>query len=139
MFKPTTAKDPDEYIVMIDEPRRSDIEALDKLIREVAPQLDRKLYGSIIGYGSYDYKSKSGREGEWFKVGLASQKNYISVYVCEVNKDGKYIAEEAKDGFPKASIGKSCIRFKKLEDIDQEELKKLIISAAKGKGLGVLT
>ena len=32
----------------------------------------------IIGYGSYHYKGRSGAEGEWFIVGLAAQKNYLS-------------------------------------------------------------
>ena len=35
----------------------------------------------IIGYGSYRYKGRSGAEGEWFVVGLAAQKNYLSLYV----------------------------------------------------------
>lgn len=128
MFKPTTAKDPDEYIGLIEESRRVDIQALDALIRALAPQLDRKLFGSIIGYGSAHYESKSGRSGEWFTIGLASQKNYISVYICIV-EDGKYLPEKYKDQFPKASVGKSCIRFKKLGDIDKEALVSLITKA----------
>ncbi len=128
MFKPTNAQDPDEYISLIEELRRADIEALDALIREIAPKLDRKLFGSIIGYGSSHYESKSGLRGEWFTIGLASQKNYISVYICIV-EDGEYLPEKYKDQFPKASIGKSCIRFKKLEDIDQKALVSLIKKA----------
>ncbi len=135
MFKPTTAKDPDEYINLIEELRRADIQALDVLIRATAPQLDRKLFGSIIGYGSSHYQSKSGRSGEWFTIGLASQKNYISVYICIV-EDGEYLPEKYKDQFPKASIGKSCIRFKKLENIDQEMLVSLINKAVKLKESG---
>ena len=136
MFKPTEAKNPDEYIEQIAEPRKSEIVALDKMIRKLAPELDRMMYHSVIGYGSAHYRSKSGREGVWFKVGLASQKNYISVYLCAL-EDGEYIAEKNKDKFPKASIGKSCIRFKKVEDIDLEVLVKLIKQAAKSEGLGV--
>ena len=126
MFKPTNAKSVEEYIDAIDEPRRSDIELLDKLISLLAPKnSERKLWGSIIGYDSYRYKYASGREGDWMKVGLASQKNYISVYICATNPKG-YIAEQYKSKFPKASIGRSCIRFKRLEDIDLDVLKKVI-------------
>lgn len=131
MFKPTNAKTVEEYIDYIDEPRRTDIVALDKLISSLAPSsCGRKLWGSIIGYGSYHYKYASGREGDWMKVGLASQKNYISVYVCAVNAKG-YIAEQYQDKFPKASIGRSCIRFKKLEDVDLNVLKKVIVEGFK--------
>lgn len=125
MFKPTTAKSPQEYIDLITEPRKSDIQFLDELIKKILPHLERKMWGSIVGYGSYHYKYKSGREGDWFIVGLASQKNYISLYVCAV-KNGKYVAETYKDKLPKASIGKSCIRFKSLKDIDLDILKKVI-------------
>lgn len=131
MFKPTNAKTVEEYIDYIDEPRRTDIVALDKLISSLAPSsCGRKLWGSIIGYGSYHYKYASGREGDWMKIGLASQKNYISVYVCAVNAKG-YIAEQYQDKFPKASIGRSCIRYKKLEDVDLNVLKKVIVEGFK--------
>jgi hypothetical protein len=93
MFKSTNVKTIEEYIDAIDEPRRSDIITLDKLISSLAPKgSERKLWGGIIGYGSYHYKSNSGREGDWMKVGLASQKNYISVYVSATDAKG-YIAE----------------------------------------------
>lgn len=131
MFKPTSAKTVEGYIGAIDEPRRSDIAELDKLISSLASKSsERKLWGSIIGYGSYHYKYASGREGDWMKIGLASQKNYISVYICAVNAKG-YIAEQYQDKFPKASIGRSCIRFKKLEDVDLKALKEVIVEGFK--------
>ncbi len=130
MFKPTSAKDPDDYISQIDEPRKSDILKLHMFIKKTLPHLDEKIYHNIIGYGSYNYASKSGQKGEWFTVGLASQKNYISLYVCATDK-GDYLAEKHKDWFPKASIGKSCIRVKKAEDIDLEKLEKILKEADK--------
>lgn len=126
MFKPTDASTPQQYIDMIDEPRRSDIQELFELISKAIPAEKVKLWNSIIGWGSYHYKSAAGTEGDWFKVGLASQKNYISVYLPCTNKNGEYIAEVNKDKFPRASIGKSCIRFKKLDDIDTKVLVELV-------------
>jgi uncharacterized protein YdhG (YjbR/CyaY superfamily) len=126
MFKPTTAKTPEEYITMIDEPRREEITKLHEFIKKTVPHLKPHILAGMIGYGTFHYKSKSGREGDWSSVALASQKNYISVYICA--SDGKqYVAEKNKDKFPKASVGKSCIRFKKLEDIDLNALKKVIL------------
>ncbi len=130
MFKPTTAKNPDEYLNMIEEPRKAQMEKLHEFIKKAIPQERPHIVSGMIGYGTYHYKSKSGREGEWAPVLLASQKNYISVYVCAV-KDGKYLSESYKKLLPKADIGKSCIRFKKTEDIDLPTLKELIVEGAK--------
>jgi hypothetical protein len=84
----------------------------------------------MIGYGHYHYKYASGREGDWMVIALASQKNYISVYAC-ANDGEKYIPEQYKKQLPKASIGKSCIRFKKIEDIDLNILKEIILKSIK--------
>lgn len=130
MFKPKSAETPEGYIDQIPEPRKSEIVKLDKLIRKLTKGLDRKMYHNIIGYGKFHYKTKSGREGDWFAIGLASQKNYISVYCCLVDGD-KYIAEKYKDKLPNANIGKSCIKFNKLEKIDIKELEKVIKETVK--------
>ncbi len=125
MFKVTDAKTPEEYIEKIEEPRKSQILQLHQLILKTVPQLKPYIISGMIGYGSYHYKYASGREGDWCIIALASQKNYISVYVCAI--DGKeYVAESYKSKLPKSSIGKSCIRFKKIEDIDLEILKEII-------------
>lgn len=125
MFKPTSATTPEEYIAKIDQPRRDEVIKIFNLINELLPNQKPFILIGMIGWAPYHYKSKSGREGEWALLSLASQKNYISVYVCAV--DGtEYIAEKYKDLLPKASIGKSCIRFKKTADIDLGALKKIL-------------
>lgn len=125
MFKPTTAKTPEEYIDRIEEPRRSQMQQIHDLIVKTVPDLKPHIMAGMIGYGTYHYKYASGREGDWAIIALACQKNYISVYVCA--SDGKeYVVEKYKKQLPKASIGKSCIRFKKPEDIDRPLLQKII-------------
>jgi hypothetical protein len=133
MFKPSEAKSVEEYLNLIDEPRKSEIVKLHEFIQKTVPSLKSYFAYNMIGYGEFHYKSKSGREGDWPVISLASQKNYISVYVCAV-QDGKYIAESHKKDFPKASIGKSCIRFKKIEDIDLKILGEVLKQAAKKPG-----
>lgn len=125
MFKTTAAKTAEEYIDLLGEPRKSEIQKLHDFILKTVPKLKPFIISGMIGYGKYHYKSKSGREGDWAIVLLASQKNYISVYACGM-KDGKYVAESYKKDLPKASIGKSCIRFKKVEDIDLQVLAKVL-------------
>ena len=71
---------------------------------------------------------------DWPTVSLASQKNYISLYVCAI-QNGEYIAEKYKSKLGKVSVGKSCIRFKNFEDLNLEELKKIIKLAEQMPGL----
>ena len=110
---------PEGYIAGLAEPRRSQIAQLDALIKETRPDLGTFLYGSMLGYGPFHYRYASGREGDAAKVALASQKNYISLYVLSTVGDGdRYLAEEYRERLPKANIGKSCIRFKRPADLD---------------------
>lgn len=125
MFKPVAAKSIKAYIDSIAEPRRSEVLKVDKLIRKNAPKLKPYFAYNMIGYGTFHYKSKSGREGDWPIIALASQKNYISVYIC-ATKDGKYVPELYREKFGKASVGRSCISFKKLEDMNVDVLEKAI-------------
>lgn len=135
MFKPVKATTIEEYIDEIPEPRKSDILKIDKFLRKFAPGLKPHFAYNMLGYGSFHYKSKSGREGDWPTLALASQKNYISIYLCAV-KDGKYIAESYGKKFgDKVSVGKSCIRFKKLSDIKLDVLEEAIKEGVKHPGL----
>ena len=126
MYGKSKAKTVDQYIEELDEPRKGDVKALDQLIREAAPELKPTMEFGFPGYGKYHYKYASGREVDWPAVSMANQKNYISLYVmCII--DGKYLAESYKDRLPKASIGKSCIRFKSMNDVDENVLKEVVM------------
>jgi len=89
----------------------------------------------ILAYGPYRYKYESGREGDWFRIGVASNKNYISLYISATDGQG-YLAERFKEALPKANIGKGCVRFKRLSDLDQAALKKLIVAGSKPPAKG---
>lgn len=118
------AATPAEYLAQLEEPRKSDIVALDTLIRKIAPKLEPFIQMGILAYGRYHYKYASGREGDWFRIGLASNAQYISLYVA--GAEGESPAARYREDLPKANIGKGCIRFKRLSDLDQAVLKKLI-------------
>ncbi len=121
----SAATTPTEYLASVPLERRADIKALHALIRKTAPSLKPFMIAGMLGYGPYHYRYASGREGDWCWIGLASQKRYIALYICVV-EEGRYLAEGFKTQFPKASIGKSCIRFKKLKDLDVKALKDLV-------------
>jgi hypothetical protein len=123
------AATPAEYIAQLAEPRKSDVAALDALIRKTAPKLKPFILSGMLAYGPYHYKYESGREGDGCRIGVASNANYISLYVTA--SDGTcYAAERYKEALPKANIGKSCVRFKRLSDLDESALKKLIREGA---------
>lgn len=125
MFKPVKATTVKDYINAIDEPRKTEIKKIDKFIKKITPDLKPWFAFNMLGYGKFHYKTKSGREGEWPVIALASQKNYISVYIC--GADGKqYVAEKYATRLKPASVGKSCVRYKKFEDIDFKTLEKVI-------------
>ncbi|MFN7975787.1 MAG: DUF1801 domain-containing protein [Acidobacteriota bacterium] len=126
------APTPDAFIAALPEPRRSEIAKIDALIRKTVPKLERVMYGKMIGYGPFRYRYASGREGDACKLALASQKGHISLYTCATSDDGVYVAEKHAAALGKASVGKSCIRFQKLTDLDAATLKKVLRETARG-------
>ena len=129
MYGSSTALTHDAYIAALDEPRRSDVRTLHELIRAAAPELEPTMAFGILGYGTYHYRYASGREGDSTVVGLASNKRHISLYVAAV-VDGRYLAETCAPRLPKASIGKGCIRVRRVADLDLEVLAELLREAA---------
>jgi hypothetical protein len=83
-----------------------------------------KMWGSsIIGFGCYHYKSERSRqEGDWPLVGFSPRKAAISLYVYTGAKEHEHLL----DGLGKYKIGKACIYIKKLSDVNQETLRKLM-------------
>ena len=121
---------PAEYVAAVDDKRRSDIAALDALIRKHAPKLEPVIMGGMLGYGPFHYRYASGREGDACKLSIASNASYISLYCFAADAKG-YVAERYVDRLPKTSIGKACVRFKKLADLDEKALVALIKETAK--------
>jgi uncharacterized protein YdhG (YjbR/CyaY superfamily) len=129
MYGKSDAKTPAEYIAEVDEKRRDDIQRLHDLVREVVPELEPTMEFGMLGYGKFHYRYASGREGDWMKIGIANNKRYISLYCCGADERG-YVAERYRERLPKANIGKSCVRFKRLSDLDEDTLKELIRETA---------
>lgn len=130
MLKPVGAKTVTQYLAAIDEPRKSQMKRLHDAIRKAVPRLEPSIQMGVIGYGTYHYRYASGREGDCPVIGLASNKSSISVYVF-ARVDGQYVAEKNRGLLPKAKIGKSCIRFNKLADIDLVVLGRIVKEGAR--------
>jgi Domain of unknown function (DU1801) len=134
MFKPVKATTTKEYFESLAPDRREIFETLDKLIKKVAPSLKPNFLYNMPGYGSFKYQNRKKEMLDWPTIAIASQINYISIYVCAVD-GGEYIAEKNKSELGKVSVGKSCIRFKKLEDLNLKTLEKVLKLAEKNPGL----
>jgi hypothetical protein len=128
---------PDDYITSLPEEVREDIATLDAAISDAMPGDERvlwegKFWGGteqrIIGYGSYHYRGRSGAEGEWFIVGLAVQKNYLSVYANAV-ADGTSLAKLYAPRLGKVKAGSANLQFKRAADIDLDVLRELVTRA----------
>lgn len=134
MFKPVKAKTRDEYLASVPEDRKALIQFLDTLIQDTVPSLLPNFASNMLGYGLFPYKNYKKQMIEWPVISLANQKNYVSIYVCAVDK-GEYLAEKYKHELGKVSVGKSCIRFKHIDDVNLPALKKLLTLAEKKPGL----
>lgn len=134
MFRPTKAKTVKEYLQTVPPERREMVDVLHNLIQKAAPKLKPHFAANMLGYGSFPYRNYKKELIEWPVIALANQKQYVSLYVCAV-VDGKYLAETYKKELGKVNVGKSCIRIKKLEDINIPVLKKVIKLAEKNPGL----
>lgn len=81
-----------------------------------------KMWGpTIIGFGSYHYKYASGHEGDSMLIGFSPRKAEFSLYVSAPGNDNKQLLEK----LGKYKMGKACIYFKKLSDLDLDILEKL--------------
>ena len=94
------------------------------------------MWGSSVGFGLIHYKYKSGREGDFFKVGFSPRKRSLSVYLMSGFNQQKDLLEK----LGKHRIGKSCLYINKLSDVDlnvlREIIKRTLIELKKGKFLG---
>jgi hypothetical protein len=134
MFAKNEAKSVEEYLLMIPDDRKKDIDFLHDFIQKAVPKLKPYFASNMIGYGSFYYLDSKKQKRDWPIIALANQKNYISIYVCAVVAD-KAAVEKYKKELGKDTKGISCIRFKKIEEINLETLKIVLKLAEKNPGL----
>lgn len=106
--------------------QREEARALDALHRRVTG-CEPKMWGpSIIGYGSYDYKYESGREGTMCRGGFSPRKAAATVYLMGNYCNHKAEADALFARLGKHSTGKSCLYIKRLDQVDMDVLEKLV-------------
>jgi hypothetical protein len=138
MFAKNEAKSVEEYLLKVPVDRKEDIDFLHDFIQKAVPKLKPYFASNMIGYGSFYYLDSKKQKKDWPIISLANQKNYISIYICTVIED-KAAAEKYKKELGKLSKGVSCIRFKKIEEINLETLKIVLKLAEKKPGVAGAT
>jgi hypothetical protein len=125
-----------KYIISQPEQKRSDMQALHKLIGDVLPDcklwfLDGKnsenktVSNPNIGYGFYTIKYADGTTKEFYQIGLSANTTGISVYILGI-EDKTYLAKTFRKKLGKASVTGYCIKFKSLKDINLDILEAAI-------------
>ena len=105
-----------------DERKRDDSYRIIKIMKE-ASGFEPKMWGpSIIGFGSYHYKYSSGHEGDAPLIAFSPRKLQIVLYLSSGFENREKLLKE----FGKHKTSKGCVYIKKLEDVDEGILKKMI-------------
>ncbi len=110
-----------------DEQTRKDCFEILKMMKKVTKEEPKMWGASIVGFGSYHYIGKSGREGDWMLTGFSPRKQYLTLYLMGGFDSEKKLLE--KLGKYKTSVG--CLYIKKLDDVDKKVLKELVIASVK--------
>jgi hypothetical protein len=98
-----------------------------------APSMHATAEGGLLAYGRYEYRYASGRAGSYFVLGIASNKAYISLYAPTLDLE-PYVAR-----LPKANLGRGCIRFKRLADVDLAVIDEVIAASAANDGRRIVS
>jgi hypothetical protein len=109
-----------------DEQQRADSRTIVKIMQRATGEKPKIWGSSIIGFGSITLKYDSGRELEWMKIGFSPRKGNIVIY-------GLAAEANAAEDLGKFKTGKGCLYIKRLSDVDQSVLDRLIRNSLKRK------
>jgi hypothetical protein len=125
--QPTSQSVSDFLSTVEDKKMRAECRVVAKMMREATGKRARMWGTSIVGFGSYDYKYASGREGSWPIVGFSPRSKNLSIYIMPgFSKFDKLMGQLGN-----YKTGKSCLYIKTLDDVDQKKLKALIDGSVK--------
>jgi hypothetical protein len=120
--KPTDASI-DEYLASRASPEQlTDCKAIMAMCERVTKQQPKMWGPSIVGYGSYTYTYESGHSGQACLAGFAIRGKQLVVYLSAENPT----QVELLARLGKHKMGKACLYFKRLADLDATVLEALI-------------
>lgn len=110
---------PDDYFNNLPTDRKEGLLKLRQVIKELLPHAEETMHYNMPTY----------KIGESF-VALASQKNYMCLYVCYPE-----ILEKFEGELKHLNSGKGCIRYKRAEDLPMDTIKNIVKEIFKNEGL----
>ena len=108
----------DDYFVQVEPERQEAMNAVRALIHDVVPDARE----------TFDYKMPTFVTTD-IVCSLASQKQYMALYVCDID-----LRQDYKEELAHLNCGKSCIRFKKLDDLPMDTIRRIIAHSAENPG-----
>jgi len=112
-----------DFLKGIEDPKKQeDCFRIASLMEEITGAAPKMWGESIVGFGDYQYKYASGREGDWFLCGFSPRKRNLTLYIMAYLEHHSDILEN----LGKFKNGKGCLYINKLEDIDEKVLRTLI-------------
>jgi len=112
-----------EFIKSIDDKQmRADVRKVAAMMRRATGKRAKMWGTSMVGYGTYHYRYASGREGDYMITGFSPRKRALTVYIMPgFSSFSKLMAKLGK-----YKTGKSCLYIKRLADVDETVLERLI-------------
>ena len=123
--KPTDASVEDYLAARGTEQQRIDCSQLIALLDTATQQPPRMWGSSIVGFGSYRYTYESGHTGEAPLVGFAIRGRELVLYLVAEKDEHKPLLS----ALGPHRLGKSCLYFKRLADLDRSVLDRLVARA----------
>ena len=123
--KPTDASVEDYIAARGSEQQRADCRELMALLEKATRQPPRMWGPSIVGFGSYRYRYESGHSGEAPLAGFAIRGRELVIYLVPEQDEQKSLLSRLGPH----KMGKSCLYFKRLADLDRSVLEKLVVGS----------
>ena len=123
--KPTDASVEDYIASRANAQQRTDCRELMALFKKVTRHSPRMWGPSIVGYGSYRYTYASGRTGEAPLAAFAIRGRELVVYLSVEGEEQQSLLSR----LGKHRMGKVCLYFKQLADLDRSALEKLVVGS----------
>ena len=108
-----------------DEKKREDCLEVLEMMKQITKEEPKMWGSSMVGFGTYHYKGKSGREGDWMLTGFSPRKQNLTVYLIGG------IDDTLLKKLGKCTTGMGCLYIRKLEDVDKKVLKQMVQTSVK--------
>ncbi len=116
------------FLAGIDDPqKRKDARKVAAMMRRATGARARMWGASIVGYGLYEYRYPTGNSGEWMLTGYSPRKQALTIYIMAGFEPFATLMKK----LGKFKTGKSCLYIKRLSDVDEGVLEKLIADSVK--------